>query len=303
MINPAPTSAEPSIYDAAYSPSNASDCGDVGLPMDKSESQCDSNVISELGSGVFPMMSPDSATGHTSPSPPFTPFEAAFDPLRSGQHGRSEHAAGHVAHPISGFSADANWASKFLLASPDAVAKANLYSEGQADPANYWNVIEHAPVLVHSPAGRMSPEALRTMSAAAMATTEPVRLLSARAQINLGAPSGEFDFTDTLNDFRVASPEEDNRNQEYVQEFVGADSTKWKEALSRKFARKSVKITLKNEALSPECFESKQTYSLVFLFFILANVACFIYPCRCIDDSAERDGHCAQYTQFEGTKR
>jgi hypothetical protein len=76
---------------------------------------------------------------------------------------RPEFVSGTLAHPILGFSADANWSNKFLLAPPSAVAQSN-FTIGRTDPANSWNFIEYAPVLVHSPAKRISQETLRSMA-------------------------------------------------------------------------------------------------------------------------------------------
>jgi len=64
-----------------------------------------------------------------------------------------------VARPIRGFSADANWKSCFVLAPPRAINHTNYLSmhgnDDQRDLFNYWDIIEHAPVIVHSPSTRI----------------------------------------------------------------------------------------------------------------------------------------------------
>jgi hypothetical protein len=77
---------------------------------------------------------------------------------------RPEHISGVLARPVLGFSADANWSNKFLLAPPSAVAQSN-YTAGRGDPANCWNFIEYAPVIVHSPSKRLSQDALKSILA------------------------------------------------------------------------------------------------------------------------------------------
>lgn len=80
----------------------------------------------------------------------------------SGGAVRPEHVSVASAHPVLGFSADANWTSKFLLAPPSAVARSN-FTMGRNDPANLWNFIEYAPVIVHSPSKRISQDTLKTL--------------------------------------------------------------------------------------------------------------------------------------------
>jgi hypothetical protein len=88
--------------------------------------------------------------------------------------GRPEYVSGAAARPVLGFSADANWSNKFLLAPPSAVAQSN-FTVGQSDPVNVWNFIEYAPVFVTSPTKRISKDTLKALVAQAQGQAQGVR--------------------------------------------------------------------------------------------------------------------------------
>jgi hypothetical protein len=110
--------------------------------------------------GMLPMIEASELAAVPSFPPQRARSPGPYPPTKPMQ--RPEFVSGTLAHPILGFSADANWSNKFLLAPPSAVAQSN-FTIGRTDPANCWNFIEYAPVLVHSPVKRISQEALRTM--------------------------------------------------------------------------------------------------------------------------------------------
>lgn len=215
-INPVALSGDPSVYDMAYSPSSLeggdNDTDHVGLPMEGSE--LTSRFVSEANSEIF-VLSPDSVKlgSPTDTARAFTPLTANTARSASRQTPtRPENVAGAMAHPILGFSADANWESKFLLAPPSKIAQSN-HIVGDADPMNQWNFIEYAPVVVHSPSRRVAPEVLQSMSATGLGVTDAVRQLTARAFNSRGAPasagrSSPLKFTDTItNEFSFEEEE------------------------------------------------------------------------------------------------
>ena len=156
-----PDSPDPSMYGSAHSRS-----AHENLRLDGDTSITTSLADSEPFSGML-HTEPTSPTGISISSGPPRVQSPQLRRPKSGAGARPEHVSGTVAHPVLGFSADANWESKFLLASPSAVAKSN-FAIGQADPANSWNFIEYAPVLLHSPAQRLSQETIRNMTIGAV---------------------------------------------------------------------------------------------------------------------------------------
>ena len=243
-INPVALSADPSVYDAAHSPTTFdgdNETDHIGLPMEGSE--LTSHFVSEADSGVF-QLSPDSVKigSPTDPARAFTPLTVNTGRSASRHTPtRPEHVAGAMAHPILGFSADANWENKFLLAAPSKIAQSN-HIVGSEDLANKWNFIEYAPVLVQSPSRRVAPEVLQTMSATGLGVTEGVRQLTARALLSRGAVTTtgpSLPFTDTLN--TEMSFDDEDRQQEDVQQ--SNESPAWNNtSKGRKYSTQGVPI-------------------------------------------------------------
>lgn len=177
-----------------FSHSTGAGAGDIGMNLDGgqsrySEGPAASETLSVAESEPFRMLTGAAEEGaspeHTISHTPHhrLPSQQGYSQQVTAQNRHSataasattmatrpEYVSGALAKPILGFSADANWSSKFLLASPSAVAQAN-FTVGRADPANTWNFIEYAPVLVHTPAARLSRETLRELSASVACRT------------------------------------------------------------------------------------------------------------------------------------
>lgn len=163
-----PASPDMSIY------TNSSlNGGDIGMNLDGGQSRYSevpsvaSQAQSAAESEPFLMLIGEENAPEPTQTRQLRPFSqgTARQQPPSAHTMRPEHVSGALAKPILGFSADANWSNKFLLASPSAVAQAN-FTVGRTDPANAWNFIEYAPVLVHTPAARLAPETVKELVAA-----------------------------------------------------------------------------------------------------------------------------------------